>query len=159
MSKIPETALEALAAFEAGSLTPESYLRALLERCAEVEPQLRAWAYLDPEVALTRLAGASGQGALAGLPIGVKDIIHALGMPRGCGSPIYAGAASPADAAVVAQRPWFRIRMSQKSQSTGLKVILTFVWPTICVRHNRNGRLSLQKVLEVISASRISKLQ
>ena len=102
MSKIPETALEALAAFEAGSLTPERYLRALLERCAALEPLLRAWAHLDPEAALTRLAGASGQGALAGLPIGVKDIIHALGMPRSCGSPIYAGAVSPVDAAVVA---------------------------------------------------------
>lgn len=102
MSKIPDTALEALAAFTTGTLTPEIYLRALLERCAAVEPQLRAWAHLDPEAALAQLAEAPGQGALAGLPVGVKDIIHAQGMPRSCGSPIYAGAVSPVDAAVVA---------------------------------------------------------
>ncbi|WP_212523538.1 amidase [Actibacterium sp. MT2.3-13A] len=104
MTTIPDTALAALAAFEAGTLTPEGYLRALLERCAEAEPQIHAWAHLDPEGALARLAGAGapGQGALAGLPIGVKDVIHAEGLPRTCGSPIYAGAISPVDAAVVA---------------------------------------------------------
>ena len=102
MSKIPETALAALSAFEAGTLTPEGYLRALLGRCAELEPELRAWSHLDPEAALAQLAEAPGQGALAGLPIGVKDVIHARGMPRTCGSPIYAGAMSAVDAAVVA---------------------------------------------------------
>jgi arabinan endo-1,5-alpha-L-arabinosidase len=35
--------------------------------------------------------------------------------------------------------------MSQKSQSTGRKAILTFVWQTICVRLSRNGRLPPQK--------------
>jgi Asp-tRNA(Asn)/Glu-tRNA(Gln) amidotransferase A subunit family amidase len=102
MSKIPETALEALSAFDTGTLTPEGYLRALLECCAELEPQLHAWAYLDPEAALARLAEAPGRGLLAGLPIAVKDVIHARGMPRGCGSPIYTEAVSPVDAAVVA---------------------------------------------------------
>lgn len=102
MTRIPETALEALSAFDAGTLTPENYLRALLERCAKAEPELRAWAYLDPEAALARLAGAQNEGPLRGVPIAVKDVFHAQAMPRGCGSPIYAGAVSPVDAAVVA---------------------------------------------------------
>lgn len=102
MTKIPDTALQVLSAFDAGALTPERYLRALLERCAEIEPQLRAWAHLDPAVALRQLVEAPVAGPLRGLPMGVKDIIHAQGMPRGCGSPIYADSVSTVDAAVVA---------------------------------------------------------
>lgn len=102
MTKLPETALDALHAFESGALTPETYLRGLLDRCDEQDPALRAWSYLDADAALVAVATARPGGALSGLPIGVKDVIHAAGMPRRCGSPIYEGAVSVADAASVA---------------------------------------------------------
>ena len=103
MTRIPDTALDALTAFDDGSLSPETYLRALLERCEEVEPTIRAWSHLEPEAALAGLSDTPGKGPLNGLPIAVKDVIHAKGMPRSCGSPIYADAVSTVDAPVVAQ--------------------------------------------------------
>lgn len=101
MTKIPDTALGALAAFDAGTLTPENYLRALLERCEADEERIRAWSFLDPEIALANLHKATGRGKLRGLPVAVKDNIHAEGMPRTCGSPIYSGSVSTTDASVV----------------------------------------------------------
>lgn len=97
----PQTALEVLAAFDAGTLTPEMYLDAILERCAQIEPDVHAWTYLDPQHAKAELAGANRTGILCGLPLGVKDLFHVRSMPRGCGSPIYAGEISAVDASVV----------------------------------------------------------
>ena len=47
-------------------------------------------------------AGRAGAGALAGLPIAVKDLFDTCDMPTGYGSPIYAGYQPRIDAAVVA---------------------------------------------------------
>jgi Asp-tRNA(Asn)/Glu-tRNA(Gln) amidotransferase A subunit family amidase len=62
---------------------------------------IRAWSLLDEEGALTRAAAldarssGAGLGPLHGVPIGVKDIIDAAGMPTRMGSPIYADARPP----------------------------------------------------------------
>jgi len=98
------SAAEAIAALGSGALTAEALMRACLER-AEERKSLQAWIWLDPEQALAqaREADRAGRpGLLAGLPIGVKDIIDTVDMPTEHGSPIYRGNRPFADAACVA---------------------------------------------------------
>ena len=87
-----------------GALTAEALIRACLDR-AEERQSVKAWTWLDPEQALAqaREADRAGRpGLLAGLPIGVKDIIDTVDMPTEHGSPIYRGNRPFADAACVA---------------------------------------------------------
>jgi Asp-tRNA(Asn)/Glu-tRNA(Gln) amidotransferase A subunit family amidase len=98
------TAAEAIAQLGSGTLTAEALVRACLDRAAE-RAAVKAWIWLDPEqaLALARDADRAGRpGLLAGLPIGVKDIIDTVDMPTGHGSPIYQGNRPFADAACVA---------------------------------------------------------
>ena len=98
------SAAEAVAQLASGALTAEALTRACLER-AEERKSVKAWTWLDPEQALAqaRAADRAGRpGLLAGLPIGVKDIIDTADMPTGHGSPIYHGNRPFADAACVA---------------------------------------------------------
>ena len=99
------TATEIVAAVASGRTTCESVTRACLERIAEREPAVGAWAFLDPELALEQARAcdrAGERGALAGVPFGVKDIIDTHDMPTAYGSPIYAGHRPRRDAACVA---------------------------------------------------------
>ena len=100
----PLTASEAVTKIEAGTLTSEALVRACLERIAEREPAVRAWAYLDPDLALAqaKAADAVKGGVLRGVPIGVKDIIDTHDMPTGHNSPIFKGKVPFGDAACVA---------------------------------------------------------
>ena len=79
---------------------------ACLARIAEREPAVRAWAFIDPDLALAqaraRDAAARPAGPLHGVPIGIKDIFDTADMPTGMGSPIYDGHRPAADAAAVA---------------------------------------------------------
>ena len=80
-------------------------LRDCLERIAEREPAVQAFAHLDPELALEqarRLDRGAVQGALHGLPIGVKDIFNTHDQPTEYGSAVYAGHRPASDAASVA---------------------------------------------------------
>src|SRR5438477_9398475 len=97
-------AAEAVARLASGALTAEELTRACLDR-AEERKSVKAWIWLDPDQALAqaRAADRAGRpGLLAGLPIGVKDIIDTLDMPTEHGSPIYRGNRPFADAASVA---------------------------------------------------------
>lgn len=79
--------------------------QASLERIAELENVIQAWQYLDPAQALQaarQLDALPVQGALHGLPLGVKDLIDTADMPTTYGSPAYAGHRPHADAACVA---------------------------------------------------------
>ena len=70
-------------------------MRAALKRVDELEPRVQAWEHLDPAAAMERAEAAAARGsagALAGVPVGVKDIIDVAGMPTKCGSKIYANA-------------------------------------------------------------------
>jgi Asp-tRNA(Asn)/Glu-tRNA(Gln) amidotransferase A subunit family amidase len=98
------TATEAAARVRAGTLSPVALTEACLDRIAEREPVIHAFAHLDGGSAL-RAAVAFGGGALHGVPIGVKDVLDVAGMPTGQGSPIWAGWHPHADAACVA---WVR---------------------------------------------------
>jgi Asp-tRNA(Asn)/Glu-tRNA(Gln) amidotransferase A subunit family amidase len=91
--------IDALAALRSGTITSETLTRALLERIAATDANVQAWAYLDADAALAaarnsdveREAGAA-TGSLAGVAIGVKDIVATVDQPTQLGSPIYAGA-------------------------------------------------------------------
>jgi Asp-tRNA(Asn)/Glu-tRNA(Gln) amidotransferase A subunit family amidase len=83
---------QALDRIRSGALTSETFTRALLERSARFEPHLDAFAWLDPEAAMTkarRADSARTQGALHGVPFGVKDIFDTAGVPTRMGSPAY----------------------------------------------------------------------
>jgi Asp-tRNA(Asn)/Glu-tRNA(Gln) amidotransferase A subunit family amidase len=95
------TATAALAAIAAGRLSAADWMEACLDRISAREPAIRAFAWIDPDQA-RRAAAASGQGPLARVPIGVKDVIDTADLPSQYGSPAWAGHRPRADAACVA---------------------------------------------------------
>lgn len=98
------TASEAAARLSAGTLTAETLTRACLER-ARAGAGIKAWVHLNEEqaIAQARAVDRAGRtGLLAGVPVGIKDIIDTAGMPTEHGSPIYRGNRPFADAACVA---------------------------------------------------------
>ena len=85
---------------EGGGLTAEAVVASCLERIAEREPVVRAWAYLAGEAALARARAFDRAGKktlLGGVPFGLKDIFDAAEMPATYGSPIYTGWWPPSD--------------------------------------------------------------
>jgi len=98
------SAVAAAADLAAGRITSEQLTRACLERIAERESAVRAWAYLSPEQAIAearmRDRGAR-RGLLHGLPIAVKDVIDTADMPTQHGTPIYKGNWPACDAVCV----------------------------------------------------------
>jgi Asp-tRNA(Asn)/Glu-tRNA(Gln) amidotransferase A subunit family amidase len=79
-------------AIRAGSLTSESLVSSCLERIAQVDPAVLAWASLDTKAALVRaqqLDKESPRSLLHGIPIGVKDIIDTRDFVTSYNSPIY----------------------------------------------------------------------
>jgi Asp-tRNA(Asn)/Glu-tRNA(Gln) amidotransferase A subunit family amidase len=98
------SASEAAARLEGGILTAEMLVRDCLDR-AQARSEVKAWVWLDPELALAqaRAADRAGRpGVLKGVPVGVKDVIDTYDMPTQHGSPIYHGNRPFADAACVA---------------------------------------------------------
>src|SRR5499427_2026090 len=100
---------EAAKLIREGRITSVELVQACLERIAEVDEAVRAWAFLDPEHALAQARAAdeyrlSGQpiGSLHGVPVGIKDIIDTGDMPTENGSVLHAGRTPSRDAAVVA---------------------------------------------------------
>jgi Asp-tRNA(Asn)/Glu-tRNA(Gln) amidotransferase A subunit family amidase len=99
-------ATEAARLIARGEASSEEVVRACLERIAERDPTVRAWAHLDPEAALAQARAtdaADRRSPLHGVPVGVKDIIDTRDLPTECGSPIYAGRRPAADAVCVAR--------------------------------------------------------
>ena len=100
----PITAVEAVAAIEAGTLTSEKLVRDCLDRIAERDDIVKAWVHLDPDqaIAQAKAADLAAGGLLRGIPVGVKDIIDTYDMPTGHNSPIFEGKVPFGDAACVA---------------------------------------------------------
>lgn len=92
-------------AIREGHLRSVDLVQSCLDRIAAREPQVLAWAWLDPAAALAA-AQAMDQlpvrGPLHGVPIAVKDIIDTVDMPTEYGSSIYRGRRPGADASCVA---------------------------------------------------------
>jgi Asp-tRNA(Asn)/Glu-tRNA(Gln) amidotransferase A subunit family amidase len=103
------SASEAARLIRTGTISSEQLVQACLARIREVDAQIQAWAFLDPEHALAQARAADawrgeGQaiGQLHGVPVGVKDIFDTADMPTENGSPLHAGRTPSRDAAVVA---------------------------------------------------------
>ena len=97
-------AVAAAAEMAAGRITAEQLTRACLERIAEREKYVHAWAYFSPDQAIAEARArdrAPHRGPLHGLPIAVKDVIDTADMPTECGTPIYKGNRPVCDAVCV----------------------------------------------------------
>ena len=93
-----------------GLISSEQLVEACLARIREVEPQVRAWTFLDEAYALTQARALdelrlSGQaiGPLHGIPVGIKDIFDTADMPTENGSVIHAGRTPSRDATAVSR--------------------------------------------------------
>ncbi len=106
MQKIEDRSAREIAALVARrEASAEAVARALVERIEALEPGILAWQHFDAAQVLAQAQAvdrAGAQGALAGVPIAVKDLIDTADMPTTYGSPIYAGHRPALDAAVVA---------------------------------------------------------
>jgi Asp-tRNA(Asn)/Glu-tRNA(Gln) amidotransferase A subunit family amidase len=69
-------------------------LEECLQRIRELEPSIHAWVVVQPEQ-------PAGNGPLAGIPYGVKDIVETRGMATEYGSPLYKGRLGTEDAAII----------------------------------------------------------
>lgn len=88
-----------------GELKAEAVARAYAERSVAADPTLHAWQYFNADEAVARAKqwDDSGKtGDLAGVPVGVKDVMDTEDMPSTYGSPIYASHRPTVDAAAVA---------------------------------------------------------
>src|SRR5881397_3333979 len=102
------SASEAARLIRDGVISSEQLIEACLARVREVDEQVQAWTFLDPDYALAQARAAdqfrlSGQpiGPLHGVPVGIKDIFDTADMPTENGSVIYAGRTPSRDATVV----------------------------------------------------------
>jgi Asp-tRNA(Asn)/Glu-tRNA(Gln) amidotransferase A subunit family amidase len=103
------TATEAATRLASGQISSQALIEACLSRSEELEPQLKAWAFLDRDRALAQARAADeqrrsgkGVGPLNGIPVGIKDIIDTADMPTENGTPLNKGRQPRQDAACVA---------------------------------------------------------
>ncbi len=102
------SAVDAVEVIRTGRATSEALTAACLARIEASEPQLKAWAHLDPEAALIQAREADrirragrATGALHGVPVGLKDIVETCDMPTQCGTPFHEGRRTERDARIV----------------------------------------------------------
>jgi len=74
--------------------TRKQGLAQCLQRIRELDPRTHAWVQVKPE-------RPTGNGPLADIPFGVKDIVETQGMATEYGSPLYKGRLGTADAAII----------------------------------------------------------
>ncbi len=85
-------AAELLAAYAARKLTPLEALQAVTERIARRNPEINAFAVMNPEAlaaaraSTERWVKGTPQGALDGVPVTVKDLVDVAGLPTRRGS-------------------------------------------------------------------------
>ena len=72
----------------------ELALQPCLDRIQAMDPSIHAWVQVMPEK-------PTGNGKLAGIPFGAKDIIETQGLATEYGSPIYKGRIGTEDAAII----------------------------------------------------------
>jgi Asp-tRNA(Asn)/Glu-tRNA(Gln) amidotransferase A subunit family amidase len=101
-------AAEAARRIRAGLLSSEELVEGCLERIRQVEPEVRAWQFLDEKHALAEARAADQRkregeplGPLHGVPVGLKDIIDTADMPTENGTVLCKGRTPREDAAVV----------------------------------------------------------
>jgi Asp-tRNA(Asn)/Glu-tRNA(Gln) amidotransferase A subunit family amidase len=102
------TLREAVRDIRKGRFTAEELTAACIGRIRAFDDRVRAWAWFDANRALEHARAAdrvmragTNVGPLHGTGIGLKDIIHARGLPTGMGSPIFADCVADRSAACV----------------------------------------------------------
>jgi len=102
------SATEAARLIRDGLINSEQLVEACLAHIREVDAEVQAWAFLDPDYALRQARAAdelrlSGRsiGPLHGVPVGIKDIFDTADMPTEFGSVLHAGRTPSRDATVV----------------------------------------------------------
>lgn len=103
------TASAAARHIAAGDIKAEALTAACLERIAQSDAEIGAFAHIDAKGALAQArhadqirAKGGGIGPLHGVPVAIKDIIDAGGSPCEYGSPIFSGRFARGDAACIA---------------------------------------------------------
>lgn len=106
MSHFPNIFAATRSQFGAGS-SPRDLLEACLRRLEAREPEVKAFAALDPAAArqaadasTARYAAGRPLSTIDGMPIALKDILETHDLPTGFGSPIFAGLNGGRDSAV-----------------------------------------------------------
>jgi aspartyl-tRNA(Asn)/glutamyl-tRNA(Gln) amidotransferase subunit A len=109
MSALDETttACALLAEMNAGKITSEEIVGSLLDR-AQREKRLNVFLHLDPDRVMARARDIDSRrqageplGALAGVPVAIKDVICVEGEPTTCGSRMLENFKPPYDATVI----------------------------------------------------------
>jgi Asp-tRNA(Asn)/Glu-tRNA(Gln) amidotransferase A subunit family amidase len=95
------TATQAVKLIRDGQIEPMEVMEACLDRIDRREDERHAFVHFAPEAA-SKAASRPRPGPLAGLPIGVKDVLDTADMPSEYGSPIWRGWQPKADCAAVA---------------------------------------------------------
>jgi Asp-tRNA(Asn)/Glu-tRNA(Gln) amidotransferase A subunit family amidase len=104
------SALELRDRLASGALRAVDLAKACLAQIEKREPEVQAWAWLEPDYVLAQAARldayrASGRpiGALHGLPVGIKDIIDTAKIPTENGTELDAGRVPGRNATVVSR--------------------------------------------------------
>ncbi|HVK07721.1 MAG TPA: Asp-tRNA(Asn)/Glu-tRNA(Gln) amidotransferase subunit GatA [Gemmataceae bacterium] len=108
MSLIHSTAAELLALQARGEATAEAITDAFLAVIRATEPTIKAFTHLDEAAAREQARAVDAKrkrgdklGALAGVPVAVKDVLCTRGVPTTCSSKILKNFVPPYDAGVV----------------------------------------------------------
>src|SRR6516162_806371 len=95
---------------QARQLSSVEVTQAVLDRIARLDPRLKAYATLTPDLALAQAREADREisrgtlrGPLHGVPIAVKDLCHTKGIPTAAGMPIHKEYRPDRDATVVSR--------------------------------------------------------
>lgn len=99
------TASEARARLDRGEITSEELIRDCLARIEARDPEIDAWVFLDPDLALAQAKARDSEtprGLLHGIPIAIKDIYDTADMPTAYGTTVHEGHRPSADSEWVA---------------------------------------------------------
>ncbi|MBU6222098.1 MAG: Asp-tRNA(Asn)/Glu-tRNA(Gln) amidotransferase subunit GatA [Planctomycetes bacterium] len=109
MQPLELSAVDLVAAIHRGEVSAVQVAEAFLARIAKTNGSINAFLHVDREAALVRAADIDARrkagkplGALAGLPVAVKDALCTSDQPTTCASKMLAGFRPPYDAHVVA---------------------------------------------------------
>ena len=104
---IRQSAVDLAGKIKSGDLSAVEVATAHLDRIAEIDGEVHAFLYVDGERALAAAARVDAKivageevGALAGVPLALKDILTYTGAPTTCGSKILQGWLPPYNATV-----------------------------------------------------------
>jgi aspartyl-tRNA(Asn)/glutamyl-tRNA(Gln) amidotransferase subunit A len=105
-----KTAAELAAAITAGEVSAVEVTQAHLERIAATDDRVRAFLHVAADEALAQARAVDAKrargeslGALAGVPVAVKDLFATAGLPTTCGSKILQGWVPPYESTVTAR--------------------------------------------------------